>query len=220
MKLRPHAFLLSIILLGLTLLGVFYIALRPPLKVIEVRLDQIPMQVDSLVGMEMRFEDSVYAALNADANVFRNYVNPDGQSINLYIGYYGTAKGGRAEHVPQYCYTGQGWSIEKWDLVSFDWSGPGKVRVNRMIVKKETARQLVYFWYQSEGTVMATGWEQNWYKITRRISLTRNDGSLVRISLSLRPGKEVEAEERARQFAQMVMPLLSRFWPIETLVRS
>ena len=220
MRLRRHAFSLSIVLLGLTLLSVLSIALRPPLKVTDVRLDQIPLQVESLAGTEMHFEDSVYAVLNADGNVLRNYVGPDGNGINLYIGYYGTSKGGRAEHLPQYCFTGQGWSIEKWDFVAFDLPGAGTARVNRMIVKKGDQRQLVYFWFQSEATVMATGWEQNWYKFRHRLRHDRNDGTLVRVALDLQAGQEIEAEERAKRFSRIVMPLVARFWPIERLDES
>nr|MBI3613033.1 EpsI family protein [Nitrospirota bacterium] len=218
MRLRRHAFPLSVILLGLSLLGVFSIALRPPFKVTDVRLDHIPLQVESSVGTEMHFEDSVYAVLNADGNVLRNYVGPDGKDINLYIGYYGTDKGGRAEHLPQYCFTGQGWSIEKWDFVAFDVSGAGAARVNRMIVNKGDERQLVYFWFQSESTVMSTGWEQNWYKFRRRLLSERMDGTLVRVSMDLPAGKDGEVEERVKRFAQAVMPLVSQFWPIESPV--
>lgn len=220
MKLRRHAFPLSVILLGLSMLGVLSIALRPPFKVTDVRLDHIPLQVESSVGTEMHFEDSVYAVLNADGNVLRNYGGPDGEVINLYIGYYGTAKGGRAEHLPQYCFTGQGWSIEKWDFVAFDVPGAGAARVNRMIVNKGDERQLVYFWFQSESTVMSTGWEQNWHKFRRRLLSERMDGTLVRVSMDMPDGKDGEVEERVRRFAQTVVPLVSQFWPIESPVQS
>ena len=220
MRLRRHAFSVSVILLGLISLGVLSIALRPPFKVTDVRLDHIPLQVESSVGTELYFEDSVYAVLNADGNVFRNYVGPDGKDINLYIGYYGTDKGGRAEHLPQYCFTGQGWSIEKWDFVAFDVPGAGAARVNRMIVTKGTERQLVYFWFQSDSTVMSTGWEQNWYKFSRRLLSERMDGTLVRVSMDLPAGKDGGVEERVKRFAQAVMPLVSQFWPIESHVQS
>jgi EpsI family protein len=216
MRLRRHAFLLSVILLGLSLLGVFSIAVRPPLKVTNVRLDQIPLQMESLVATELHFEDSIYSALNADGNIFRNYVESDGNVINLYIGYYGTAKGGRAEHLPQYCFTGQGWSIEKWDFVTFDVPGSDAARVNRMIVNKGAERQLVYFWFQSESTVMSTGWEQNWYKFHHRLQHGRNDGTLVRVAVGVPTGKEQEVEDRAQRFSKIVMPLISQFWPIES----
>jgi len=215
MKLKLRSYPVSVFLLGLALIGIFTMALRPTLVVTEVRLDHLPMTIGSLTGTKLRFDVSVYTVLNADGNVLRNYRSQDGRVINLYIGYYGTAKGGRAKSAPQYCYTGQGWSIERWDKVSIDPPGTGKVQINRMIVKKRAERQLVYFWHQSEATVMRTGWEQNLYKFKHRLLYNRNDGAFVRVSMTLPEGKREETEQRAREFSRAVVPLLSQFWPVE-----
>jgi len=214
---RPY--LTSIVLLGLALVGILTMVLRPTLVVTDLRLDQLPMKIGSLTGTKLRFDVSVYSVLNADGNVLRNYRSQDGRVINLYIGYYGTAKGGRAKSAPQYCYTGQGWSIERWDKVSIDLPGTGKVKINRMVVKKGSERQLVYFWDQSEATVMRTGWELNLHKFKHRLLYNRNDGAFVRVSMALPEGKREETEQRAREFSQAVVPLLSQFWPVEEPAR-
>ena len=205
----------SLFLLGLTFLGICSIALRPHLVMTENRLARLPMQIGTLDGTEMHFEDSVYAALNADANLLRVYRSSAGDTVALYVGYYGTAKGGRASHLPQYCYTGQGWSIEKWDFASLEASSPSRHRINRMIVRKGVERQLVYFWFQTEATVMATGLEQNWYKFQHRLLHDRSDGAFVRVSMNLTAGKEVQVEQTAKRFSEAVVPLLSTFWPNE-----
>ena len=220
MNARVHAHSVSLVLLGLTLLGICSIALRPSLAVTETRLEHLPMQIGSLTATEMRFQDSVYAELNADANLFRIYRSPVADPITLYIGYYGTAKGGRAKHVPQYCYTGQGWSIEKWDLAPISPVNAGGVRVNRMIVKKGVERQLVYFWFQSQSTVMATGLGLNWYKFKHKLLYNRNDGALIRVSVALPEGEEARIEQKAKVFSQAIMSLVSSFWPEERPVQS
>ena len=220
MSARAHCQHVSLFLVGLTFLGICYVAVRPALVVTETRLERLPLQIGSLTGTEMHFEESVYAVLNADANLLRIYRSPVNEAITLYIGYYGTAKGGRASHLPQYCYTGQGWSIEKWDFVSLDSLSAGRHRINRMIVKKGVERQLVYFWFQSEATVMATGWDQNWYKFHHRLLYNRNDGAFVRVSMNLPPGEEQQIELKARLFSQAVMMLVPTFWPEERSVQS
>jgi EpsI family protein len=220
LKTKIQPYYLTLILIGVTSLGIFYYSLRPALKVINNRLDNLPMRMSSLNAKELHFEDSVYAVLNADGNLLRNYVSPEGDSIGLYIGYYGTAKGGRATHLPQYCFTGQGWGIEKWDFVSFESPGIGEVRVNRMIVKKGLTRQLIYFWFQSESTVMATGLEQNWYKFQHKFLYNRNDGSFIRVSMPLPTGQEDRIEEQVQRFSVAIMPLVFQYWPIEVPVRT
>ncbi len=220
MSARVLSHYISVFLLGLTFLGIYSITMRPSIAVTETRLEHLPMQIGSLTATEIRFEDSVYAELNADANLFRIYRSPMAESITLYIGYYGTAKGGRAKHVPQYCYTGQGWSIEKWDFVPVALPNAGAVRVNRMIVKKGVQRQLVYFWFQSESTVMATGLGLNWHKFKHKLLYNRNDGALIRVSVPLPEGEEARIEEKAKVFSQAIMSLVPSLWPEERPVES
>jgi EpsI family protein len=197
----------------MTLLGVYTVALRQRVIVAETRFDTLDRNIGSLVGTDLRFDESVYDVLNADANLLRAYRSSEGDGLWLYIGYYGTAKGGRASHLPQFCYTGQGWSIEKWDLLDLDPSGA--TRINRMLVKQGARRQLVYFWFQSESTIMATGLEQNWYKFQHRLLYNRNDGAFVRISLDVPKGQDALIEEQARTFSLAVMPMIASRWPIE-----
>jgi EpsI family protein len=220
MNTRVPSHHVSVFLLGLTFLGICSVAMRPSLVMTENRLAHLPMQIGTLDGTEVHFEDSVYAVLNADANLLRIYRSPVDEATTLYIGYYGTAKGGRASHLPQFCYTGQGWSIEEWDFVSLDSPSAGQHRINRMIVKKGVQRQLVYFWFQAEATVMATGLEQNWYKFQHRLLHNRNDGTFVRVSMDLPAGKEGQVEGTAKRFSEAVVPLLSTFWPREGPIQS
>jgi EpsI family protein len=213
MALRRHSRTISFALLIMTLLGVYTVALRPRVIVAETRFDTLDRNIGSLVGTDLRFDESVYDVLNADANLLRAYRSSEGDGLWLYIGYYGTAKGGRASHLPQFCYTGQGWSIEKWDLLDLDPSGA--TRINRMLVKQGARRQLVYFWFQSESAIMATGIEQNWYKFQHRLLYNRNDGAFVRISLDVPKGQDALIEEQARTFSLAVMPMIASRWPIE-----
>ena len=63
------------------------------------------------------------AELRADFNLQRAYTGPAGSLIWLYLGYYGTDRGGRPEHTPRGCYTGAGWGIEQ--ARTFDVRGDG-----------------------------------------------------------------------------------------------
>jgi EpsI family protein len=210
-----HAIRISILLLGLAALGILSIAQQPQMILKEARLSSLPMRIGSLTGRDLFWEDSVYAALNADANVIRHYAGPGGQVISLYIGYYGTAKGGRASHMPQFCYTGQGWDIEAWDRTSVALGGTAdRFPVNRMIVKRGTERELVYFWHQAEDAVMITGWALNWHKVRQRLLFQRNDGAFVRVSARVR-GAVNQTEPAVRDFSAEIRNLLPQFWPVE-----
>ncbi len=117
MMLRRHPFLISVVLLVIAGTIAFPIAWGSDVVVAKVNLDHLPRQILGLEGRDDRFDESVYRVLNADYHLLREYRSGAHPAVWLYIGYYGTAKGGRPSHVPQACYTGQGFSIVEWTKV-------------------------------------------------------------------------------------------------------
>ena len=165
-------------------------------------------------------DESVYQGLNADENVFRNYYSSSQGALNLYIGYYGTMRGGRANHLPQFCYTGQGWAIERWDKASIEMDpAMGPVDVQKMVVTKGSDRQLVLFWFQSfDQKVMSSGLELNLRKLKNRLLYNRSDGAFVRLSTNVIGGDVERAFHRLSGFAKVLYPLLVQNWPVEGIV--
>lgn len=96
-------FIISIAVLLLTIAAAASIASRGKLAVIEINLDKIPIEIAGFSGTEDFFSQAVYDELNADKHVYRHYRSKDGRQVDLYIGYYGTAKGGRTPHNPYAC---------------------------------------------------------------------------------------------------------------------
>ncbi|MBC8340680.1 MAG: exosortase-associated EpsI family protein, partial [Proteobacteria bacterium] len=98
------------LLVGLALLALttgamsWSVYLTPPLTVSADTLGLIPAEISRWEGEDIEVESGVAAMLDADFNVQRTYVHPIGDWVWLYIGYYGTERGGRPEHTPWACY--------------------------------------------------------------------------------------------------------------------
>jgi EpsI family protein len=153
--------------------------------------------------------------LRADINLQRLYVHPTGNAVWLYVGYYGTARGGRPEHTPRGCYTGAGWGIESSRRLEVDPNGV--LRVNEYVVERDGERQLVHFWYRSHRkTGLLGGMDQNLDRLVGRLLEGRADGALIRLSTPLAAGDEVAARGRLLAFAATLDPLLAARWPDET----
>jgi EpsI family protein len=197
--------------------------------VANVNLDQLPRRILGFDGRDDRFDESVYRALNADYHLLRQYRGEGGQSVWLYIGYYGTAKGGRPSHVPQSCYTGQGFSIVEWTKIALPSRAEGRTlssveraalgnvsgMLNKMHVKRGNAHQLVLFWYQSKHKVLADGIEQNLQRIKNRLLYNRDDGAFVRLSTTMNLDNEAETEALLQGFAVELLSLIPSHWPEE-----
>ncbi len=210
---KPYA--ISITLLAATLLAVILVGKRGMPVVVNTNLENIPMQIGAYQGTEKRFPDSVYAALNADHYVYRQYLNPNGTRVNLYIGYYGTAKGGRTGHNPYACLPSAGWGIIKTGTVSLD-TGRGRAAVNYIVAQKGDVYENVLHWYQSDKIhVLSNGIEQNIQRFIGRIAHNRNDGAFIRISMLTPKDKLAQAKEDMRFFAEKLLIILPDYWPEE-----
>jgi EpsI family protein len=209
--------LISIGLLLVALLAVFGISQRGTPQVVATNLEKIPMQIDGYDGTEDRFPQSVYDALGADLHLYRHYQNTHGDQVDLYIGYYGTAKGGRTGHNPYACFPSAGWGIIENDTLRLAArSYQEKVDVNYMLIKKDDVHLIVLHWYQSEGVkVLDTGLKQNIQRLIGKILRNKNDGAFVRLSTEAREAEVPAAKASLIAFSQKVLEQLPNHWPVE-----
>ena len=211
------SFVTSLVIFLVAIALVTLISQRGNPVVVKTNLENLPMEIGGYKGTEDSFPESVYKELNADKHVYRHYRNTDGKQVDLYIGYYGTAKGGRTGHNPYACLPGAGWGIvdsrEVKVMTKYNADGVG---INYVLARKGEIYESVLHWYQSTGNrVLATGIQQNIQRFIGMVFYNRNDGAFVRIStLSEQRGVE-EASLLIKSFAEKVLDLIPQFWPVE-----
>jgi len=185
--------------------------------VVQTNLENLPIEIAEYVAIEDTFPESVYKVLNADRHVYRHYRSNDGRQVDLYIGYYGTAKGGRTGHNPYACLPGAGWGILDTHKVTLKAEQyPDGVDVNYILARKGETFETVLHWYQSAGTkVLATGIHRNIQRFLGRVFHNRNEGAFVRVSVFSREKQLEEASALTKSFAEELLALLPQYWPIE-----
>jgi EpsI family protein len=142
--------------------------------------------------------------------------------VGVYVGYHESQireeGGGSAEnsiHPPKHCLPGSGWDIIGQQLVELDVPGlPEKpAYVNRMVIAKGDARQMVYYWYQEQGRVIADDWQKIVYLSWDRMRHQRTDGALVRFTAPIFREDEASAEREIHELASEIVPRLPAFVP-------
>ena len=91
------------------------------------------------------------------------------------------------------------------------YSGP--TTVNRYIIQKDRSKQLVLYWYQSQGRIIASEYSAKFYLMWDAATRRRSDGALIRIVTPIIQGDEAGALQRAKSFAQQIFPLLPGYLP-------
>ena len=210
--------LVSLSLLVAALFLSQWIPTRSNVRVIQNGLVNLPYHIDGFIGQRIPMEKSVERELNTDGYIFRNYINSRGWRVNLYIGYYGTKKGGRTGHNPNACYPSQGWAILEERRVKLEVPVGGNletITVNEMLVKNQTSKLLVYHWYQSDkDDVLESGIAANLHRFKTMILYGRNEGAFIRVSGEVM-GDEDTTRGVLRGFIKALFPHLVTNWPRE-----
>ena len=141
--------------------------------------------------------------------------------VGVYLGYHATQireeGGGAGEnsiHPPAHCLPGSGWDIVHLETVEVDLPGlPQRpARVRRLQIAKGKSRQLVYYWYQQAGRVIAEDWEKILYVGWDRAARRRSDGALIRFTVPI--GRDEAAADAAfRELASRIVPGLDAYVP-------
>lgn len=211
------SFTVSLTILLITIGLVALIARRGEPVVVKTNLENIPISIAGYDATEDAFPDYVYEALNADKHIYRHYRGVDGREIDLYIGYYGTAKGGRTGHNPHGCLPGAGWVILKAQKIRvIPTYYPEGVDLNYILARKGDTFVCLIHWYQSAGKkVFSTGFEQNIERFKGRLLNNRNDGAFVEVyTLTTEKGIE-ESKSLVKNFSEKLLDLIPDYWPVE-----
>ena len=156
--------------------------------------------------------------LGVDDYLSRVYYRSDRAAVGLYMGYYASQRQGDTIHSPLNCLPGAGWEpLSQGRLTIANVDGRGNdITVNRYVVQKGLDRQLVLYWYQSHGRVVASEYTSKLYLIHDAIRLNRTDGSMVRVIAPIRHGATDDgaaADQLAQAFVRVLFPPLPAYLP-------
>jgi EpsI family protein len=182
-------------------------------------LAQLPVEVGAWHSTDVPVPAAVESMLRADFNLQRMYVHALGEVVWLYVGYYGTTRGGRPEHTPRTCYQANGWGVKSRRRLEID--PQTGFRVNEYVVERDRVRRLAHFWYRSHratGILGDLGLSLD--HMLGRLAGGRADGALVRISTPIEDHDVVTARSRLAGFGTALERLLDQRWPSETPIRE
>ncbi len=149
--------------------------------------------------------------LKADDILTREYGGPEGLA-SLFVAYFKTQRTGQSPHSPKNCLPGSGWEQTESGKVDVDTSA-GPIHINRYLVAKGQSQSLVYYWYQSQGRVIADEFAAKFYLIEDSIRKHRSDTSLVRVVVGVAPNHLEVAEKAGLDFVKTVYPEVKSFLP-------
>ena len=91
-------------------------------------------------------------------------------------------------------------------------AGAQSIQINKVLIQKGLDKELILYWYQDRGRVIASEYWAKGYMIWDAMTQNRTDGSLVRISVPVTTTTE-DAYQYSLGFLRDVWPLLLDYMP-------
>ena len=175
-------------------------------------LHALPYALASWMGQERPFEDQIVKAVGVSDYTNRVYLERATTPVGLYVGYYASQRTGDTIHSPKNCLPGSGWEPIKSGYATIPISSGQDIAVNEYVIQKDQEKELVFYWYQGRGRVIASEYAGKFWMMVDAISHNRTDGALVRVITAMNDG-EASAHVRLVGFTQIVFPELEALIP-------
>jgi EpsI family protein len=180
--------------------------------VLHQPLGELPYTLDSWTGTEQPLQERIVQAVGVSDYTNRIYFNPQVGLAQLYVGYYASQRTGDTIHSPKNCLPGAGWDPVQSGYIKISIPGGRQIVVNEYVIQQGLDKQLVFYWYQGRGRVIASEYLGKFWMVTDAISRNRTDGALVRLVTPMNDG-ELQARARLVSFTQLLFPHLQSVIP-------
>lgn len=174
-------------------------------------LSELPYILGPWMGREQPLADRIVQAVGVSDYTNRIYASQSGPA-QLYVGYYASQRTGDTIHSPKNCLPGAGWDPIQSGYATIAIPGGRQIVVNEYVIQQGLDKELVFYWYQGRGRVIASEYSGKFWMVADAISRNRTDGALVRLITPMNDG-ESKARARLDDFAQQVFPPLDNLIP-------
>ncbi|HLJ23531.1 MAG TPA: EpsI family protein [Candidatus Acidoferrales bacterium] len=205
----PVRFFLAV---GFLVVGLFVLhgLQHPQAPTVHRPLAEFPGAIGGWRSRHLPFDAEFVRQIGADDYTNREYFG-GARPVELYIGYYQDQRAGEAIHSPRNCLPGEGWEPVRSAQLAIA-SGAQPAVVNEYIVAKGARRDIVLYWYETRGRVMASEYRAKFWLVADGVRNRPTDGALIRIWTTAADG-EASAERRAAEFARLIYPQVTQYLP-------
>ena len=177
-------------------------------------LRELPYTLASWNGKEEPIDEKILQAVGVSDYTNRAYLDQTSKAVQLYVGFYASQRTGDTIHSPKNCLPGEGWDPIRSGYATISVPGGRRIVVNEYVIERDQDqdKQLVFYWYQGRGRVIASEYRAKFWMVADAISRNRTDSALIRLITPMSDG-EAKARARLETFTQLLFPNLDDLIP-------
>lgn len=208
-------FIVAAILVASMAIGVNFISDRDEFYPERETFNSFPHEIGEWEATESKLIPDVVQSLKLDDYYMADYQKGKDVPVNMYLAYYQSQRKGASPHSPRVCIPGGGWKINSLNRETIKLNNGIEFPVNRLVIAKGEARQVVYYWFQQRGRKIANEYWMKWYLLQDAILKNRTDGALVRFTIYLDPhSSETDADKRIQDLINIIYPYFDKYIPM------
>jgi EpsI family protein len=146
-------------------------------------LQEIPIQLGNWkMTRQTEFSLKVLAGLRPTDYLYREYADPQGRNLSLYIGYHDGGPDSGPIHSPRHCLPGAGWMAMAEQTTHLAIAGE-QLKVVQSLYAKGSNQEFFVYWYQVKGEVLTSEYALKIAEIRNAMLHRRKDSAFIRISI-------------------------------------
>jgi EpsI family protein len=147
---------------------------------LAMALSSILPSVDGYTAANLHIGDEERRVAGMSDYVARSYTRDSVQAFQTLVSYYDRQGQGKTIHSPRNCLPGAGWEVLRGGTRAVVVDGAPH-DVNYYVLKNGKATDVVYYWYQGRGRVVASEYRVKWNLLRDAALLGHTEEALVRV---------------------------------------
>jgi len=143
---------------------------------------RVPVAVGGWRSQEIPLGDETERVLGADSYLYREYTDPAGASVSLFVAYFADQRVGSQIHSPRNCLPGGGWRIQSLERVALPLGAVTRPAQAMRIVKSAQHAEVLY-WFRTRSGIVTGEYALKFDLVRNSLAGRPTDAAFVRLVL-------------------------------------
>jgi EpsI family protein len=173
----------------------------------DIKMSNFPNSIGEWTAEDIPLDERTYKLLETKNLIMRDYKNPKGETVNLYIVY--SKDNRKVSHPPEICLQGGGATVVEKTHINVT----NTIKANKLIIEKKLSRELAVYWYKVGKINTNVFLSQQLVMAVSNLFGSKTSIAMIRVLTEIEDEKQEAALNKIKTFCSLIEPLLNKYVP-------